>query len=117
MKRLRTSFFGASSGTRSHSMIRLIAPHTASFEAPVAARIQSFEFCANAVAVPAVLQADELRLAVLVPVHSAVPVQRPVPAHPRLAQRPVLARWVLQPAVPVDPLLSRRSFSAAMAGS
>ena len=46
---------------------------------------------------------------------SAVLLQRPVPADPLLAERPVLAHWVR--AVPVEPLLSRQSFSAAMAGS
>ena len=56
-----------------------------------------------------------LRLAVPVPPHLAVLLQRPVPADPLLAERPVLAHWV--PAAPVDPLLSRQSFSAAMAGS
>ena len=53
-----------------------------------------------------------LRLAV-VPAHLAVRVQRPVPADPLLEGRPVLAHLVLA-AVPVDLLLSRRSFSAAM---
>ena len=49
-----------------------------------------------------------LRLAVRVSAHSAVLVQRPVPADPLLEARPVLARWVL--AAPVVPLLSRQSF-------
>ena len=56
-------------------------------------------------------------LAVLVPARLAVPVQRPVPADPFLEERPVLAHLVLEPAVPVELLLSRQSFSAAMARS
>ena len=55
-----------------------------------------------------------LRLAVLVPARLAVLVQRPVPADPLLEERPVLAHSA---AVPVDLLLSRPSFSAAMARS
>ena len=55
-----------------------------------------------------------LRLAVLVPARLAVLVQRPVPADPLLEERPVLAHSA---AVPVDLLLSRQSFSAAMARS
>ena len=47
----------------------------------------------------------------------AVLVHRPVLADPLLARRPVLAHWVLEAAVPVQLLLSRRSFSAAMARS
>jgi hypothetical protein len=58
-----------------------------------------------------------LRLAVLVPVHLAVLVHRPVPADPLLEGRPVLAHLVLEAAVPVELLLSRQSFSAAMARS
>jgi hypothetical protein len=58
-----------------------------------------------------------LRLAVRVPVPLAVLVHRLVPAEPLLAQRPVLAHWVLNLGVPVDLLLSRPSFSAAMARS
>ena len=58
-----------------------------------------------------------LRPAVLVPAPLAVLVQRPVPADPLLAERPVLAHLVLEPAVPVELLLSRQSFSAAMARS
>jgi hypothetical protein len=46
---------------------------------------------------------------------SAVLLQRPAPAYPLREVRPVLA--LLVPAVPLDPLLSRQSFSAAMAGS
>ena len=62
--------------------------------------------------------ADALRrLAVPVPAHLAVPVQRPVPADPLLEERPVLAHLVLEPAVPVGLLLSRQLFSAAMARS
>jgi hypothetical protein len=57
------------------------------------------------------------RLAVLVPARLAVLVQRPVPADPRLEERPVLAHLVLKPAVPVELLLSRQSFSAGMARS
>jgi len=58
-----------------------------------------------------------LRLAVLVPVHLAVLVHRPVLADPLLEERRVLAHLVLEAAVPVDLLLSRQSFSAAMARS
>jgi hypothetical protein len=54
---------------------------------------------------------------VLVPVHLAVLVRRPVPADRLLAERQVLVHLVLDPAVPVDLLLSRQSFSAAVAGS
>ena len=46
---------------------------------------------------------------------SAVLLQRPVPADPLLAERPVLAHWVL--VALVEPLRSRQSFSAEMAGS
>jgi hypothetical protein len=49
-----------------------------------------------------------LRLAVLVPAHSAVLVPRPVPVDPLLEARPVPAHF--DPAVPVELLLSRRSF-------
>ena len=58
-----------------------------------------------------------LRLAVPVPVpvHLAVLVQRPLPRE--RGRRPALALWVLDPAVPVELLLSRQSFSAAMARS
>jgi len=52
-----------------------------------------------------------LRPAVPVP-HLAVLLQRPVPAGPLLAERPVLGHLV-----PVEPLLSRQSSSADMAGS
>ena len=55
-----------------------------------------------------------LRLAVLAPAHSAVLLQRPVPADPLLEERPVLADLA---EVLVELLLSRRSFSAAMARS
>ena len=56
-----------------------------------------------------------LRLAVRVPAHLAVLVQRPVPADPLLEGGRSWRIWL--PAVPVDLLLSRQSFSAAMAGS
>ena len=46
---------------------------------------------------------------------SAVLVQRLVPVDALLAERPVPAHWVL--AALVDPLLSRQSFSAEMAGT
>ena len=46
---------------------------------------------------------------------SAVLVQRLVPVDALLAERPVPAHWVL--AALVDPLLSRQSFSAEMAGN
>ncbi len=55
-----------------------------------------------------------LRLAVRVPARLAVLVQRPVPADPLLEERPVLAHLA---AVRVELLLSRQSFSAAMARS
>jgi hypothetical protein len=58
-----------------------------------------------------------LRPGVVVPARLAVPVQRPVPADPLLEERPVLAHWVLEAAAPVELLLSRQSFSAAMARS
>ena len=51
-----------------------------------------------------------LRPAVVVPARLAVPVQRPVPADPLLEERPVPAHLVA-----VELLLSRQSFSAAMA--
>ena len=54
------------------------------------------------------------RLAVLVPARLAVLVPRRVPADPRPEERPVLAHLA---AVPVELLLSRQSFSAAMARS
>ena len=52
---------------------------------------------------------DLPRRVVQVPAQLAVLVQRPVRAEPRLAQRVVLARWVLRP-VPADLHLSRPSF-------
>ena len=58
-----------------------------------------------------------LRLGVRLPAQLAVLAQRPVAADPLLEGRRVLADLVLQAAVPVDLLLSRRSFSAAMARS
>ena len=65
----------------------------------------------------AVLAALLLRLGVRLPAQLAVLAQRPVAADPLLEGRRVLADLVLQAAVPVDLLLSRRSFSAAMARS
>ena len=55
-----------------------------------------------------------LRLAVRVPARLAALVQRPVPADPLLEEGQVLAHLA---AVPVELLLSRPSFSAAMARS
>jgi len=55
--------------------------------------------------------------AVLVPRHLAVRVQRPVPADPLPEERAGLAHLALELAAPVDLLLSRQSFSAAMARS
>jgi len=56
-----------------------------------------------------------LRLAVPLSVQRAVLLQRPAPVVPLLEERRALAHLV--PAVPVDLLLSRQSFSAAMARS
>jgi hypothetical protein len=53
---------------------------------------------------------------VLFPSHLAVLVPRPVAAAPLLAQLPVLADVVVEADLVVD-LLSRQSFSAAMARS
>ena len=55
--------------------------------------------------------------AVLVPRHLAVLAQRPVPADPLPEERAGLAHLALELAAPVDLLLSRQSFSAAMARS
>jgi hypothetical protein len=57
------------------------------------------------------VQADLLlRLAVLVPARLAVLVHRRVPAAPLPLQRAVLAHSVLEPAAPVELLLSHQSF-------
>ena len=65
-------------------------------------------------------------LAQVFPAHSAVLAQRPAPADlhpprqpaaPVRVQLPVLAHQVLEPVVPVEPLRSRQSSSAAMARS
>ena len=61
-----------------------------------------------------VFTALPLRLAVRVPARLAALVQRPVPADPLLEEGQVLAHLA---AVPVELLLSRPSFSAAMARS
>ena len=109
------------------------APAAVVVEAVVAAALREPVVLAAAplVLVRLLVLAD-LRLgpAVLVPVHLALPVQRLVPAGPLplrepaaplLVQLPVLAglavHLVLEAAVPLRRLLSRRSFSAAMAWS